>query len=35
MKYLNKITNIYVFIILLIYRLIIGVNGYKDILSIK
>ena len=35
MKYLNKITNIYVFIILLIYPIIIGINGYKDILGFK
>ena len=35
MKYLNRITNIYVFIILFIYPLIIGINGYKNILSIK
>lgn len=34
MKYLNKITNIYVYIILFLFPLIIF-NGYTDILNIK
>ena len=35
MKYLNRITSIYLYIIILVFPLVIGINGYNDILEVK